>query len=65
MCLMAQTLARRARDQVGPRFKIPLETITSQSFSRYQLNQLGGKAASESILTCRIDPNERVKIAGY
>ena len=62
MSMMAQRLARRAedRDSGGPRFQSH-PRLTFQSCSRYQLNQLGSKAASESTVkksnTCGVSNN--------
>ena len=58
--LMAQRLERRDWRSGGPRFKShPRRTF--QSWSRYQLNQLGSKAASDSTLkqltTCGVSNN--------
>ena len=47
--MMAQRLARRGWRSGGPRFKSHSRLI-SQSWSSYQLNQLGSKAASDSTL---------------
>ena len=47
--LMAQRLVRRDWRSGGPRFKSH-PRLTSQSWSSYQLNQLGSKAASDSTL---------------
>ena len=44
---MAQKLARRAEDREVPG-SMYHPTLTFQSCSRYQLNQLGSEAASES-----------------
>ena len=58
---MAQRLARRAEDrEVSGRFQSH-PRLTFQSSSRYQLNQLGSKAASESTFkksnTCGVSNN--------
>ena len=47
--LMAQRLARRDWRSGGPRFKSH-PRLTFQSWSSYQLNQLGSEAASDSTL---------------
>ena len=47
--MMAQRLARRDWRSGGPRFKSH-PRLTFQSWSSYQLNQLGSKAASDSTL---------------
>ena len=47
--LMAQRLARREWRSGGPRFKSH-PRLTFQSWSSYQLNQMGSKAASDSTL---------------
>ena len=55
--MMAQRLARRAEDWEVPGFKSHPRLI-SQSWSSYQLNQLGSKAASDSTL-------KQLTLAGY
>ena len=54
---MSQRLARRDWRSGGPRFKTH-PRLTSQSWPSYQLNQLGGKAASDStfkqLTTCGV-----------
>ena len=47
---MAQRLTGRDWRSGGPRFKSHPRLTTSQSWSSYQLNQLGSKAASDSTL---------------
>ena len=49
LVLMAQRLAHRDWRSGGPRFKSH-PRLTFQSWSSYQLNQLGSKAASDSTL---------------
>ena len=49
LVMMAQRLARRDWRSGGPRFKSH-PRLTFQSWSSYQLNQLGSKAASDSTL---------------
>ena len=57
---MAQRLARRAEDREVPGSS-PTPRLTFLSCSRYQLNQLGSKAASESTVkksnTCGVSNN--------
>ena len=58
--LMAQRLVRRAENREVPGSS-PTQGLTFQSCSRYQLNQLGSKAASESTFkksnTCGVSNN--------
>ena len=74
LVMMAQRLARRDWRSVGPRFKSH-PRLTFQSWSSYQLNQLGSEAASDSTLkqlitcgvsnTCTLLYNIHSKVEGF